>query len=102
MALSPFDDRKDAQDAFHHLNGKHNWKLDFSHYSRDGDDRSGCVNRFGELGSGNGRRYNHTHPNDHSSPGEHPFLSTTLPQTGTRISCLKSSVTYLNYRFRSF
>ena len=49
MALSPFDDRKDAQDAFHHLNGKHNWKLDFSHYSRDGGDRSGCVHRFGEL-----------------------------------------------------
>ena len=102
MALSPFDDRRDAQDAFHHLNDKHNWKLEFSHYSRDGGDHSGCVHGSGELGSGNNRYCSHTHPNDRRSPSEHHYLSITLAQTGTPLSCFKPCVTYLDYRFRSY
>ena len=71
-----FDDRKDAQDAIHHLNGKHNWKLEFSYYSGDGDNCSGYVHGSGKLGSGNGLRYSRTHPSDHKSPDKHLHLST--------------------------
>ena len=105
-----FDDRKDAQDAIRDLNGKHNWRIKLSHNCSGGGDRSGrdrhcgggcsdlkyyecaepgyveCESRMrngsGGLGSSS---------SDHKSPSEHPYLSTTLAQTCTIISCLISS-----------
>ena len=40
-AFIDFDVRKNAQDVIHDLDGKHNWRANLSHNSRDGADRSG-------------------------------------------------------------
>jgi len=77
-AFIDFDDHRDAQNAIRDLDGKHNWRVELSHYSRGGSDCSGHVYGFGEFGSGNDRRFSRTHPSDHSSPGEHLYLSTSL------------------------
>ena len=84
-AFIDFDYHKDTQYAIRDLNGKHNWRVELSHYSRCGNDRNDCDNGSGELGSGSGRRCSQIHPSNRKSPGEHPYLY-HLAQTGTHIS----------------
>ena len=91
-AFIDFDDYRDAQDAIHDLDCKHNWRVKLFYYFRSGGDGSDCDSGTEELDGGNGRRCSQTHPSNCRSPGEHPYLSTTLTQTGTPISCLKSSM----------
>ena len=45
-AFIDFDDRKDPQDAIRDLDGKHNWRVELSHYSRVGGDCSDCNSNF--------------------------------------------------------
>jgi len=73
-AFINFDDRKDAQNAICDLNGKRNWRVELSHYSRGGGDCSSRVHGSGELGSDNSHYCCRTHPNDRRS--EHHYLST--------------------------
>ena len=89
-AFINFNTHRDAQDAICDMNGKHNWWVELSHYYRGDGDRSGRDS--GEFDSGNDYHCRRTHPSDHMSLSEHPCLSTTLAQTSTPMSCLKSSM----------
>ena len=77
-AFIDFDDHRDAQDAISDWDGKHNLRVELSHYYRGGGDRSGCDRDSGELGSGSDRCCIRAHPNDRKSVGEHPYLTATL------------------------
>ncbi|CAI0376384.1 unnamed protein product [Linum tenue] len=51
-AFIEFDDKRDAQDAIHELDGKNGWRVEMSHNSRGGGGRGG-----GEGGRGGGGRF---------------------------------------------
>ncbi|CAI0438666.1 unnamed protein product [Linum tenue] len=50
-AFIEFDDKRDAQDAIHELDGKNGWRVEMSHNSRGGGGRGG------EGGRGGGGRF---------------------------------------------
>jgi len=47
-AFIDFDDRRNDQGAIYNLDGKHNWRVKLSHYSRGSCD---CSHSSGELSS---------------------------------------------------
>nr|ABK96398.1 unknown [Populus trichocarpa x Populus deltoides] len=57
-AFIDFDDKRDAQDAIHELDGKNGWRVELSHNSRGGGGGGGgrgeCRLRVGSGGGGGG------------------------------------------------
>ena len=68
-----FDDHRDAQDAIRDLNGKHNWRVELSHYYRGSGDCSDRDHGSGELGNGSDHHCSRTHFSDQKSSDEHPI-----------------------------
>ena len=72
-AFVDFDNHKDAQNVIRDLNGKHNWKVEFSHYYRGDGDRSDRDRNSGELDSDSDRHCSRTHLSDAGVQGSIPI-----------------------------